>query len=58
MGYSGGFTFNRDKPNGQPRRCLDVRRAQERFGFSARTSLEDGLRETIAWFRENRASFS
>jgi GDP-L-fucose synthase len=51
MGYRGSFVFNADKPNGQPRRCLDVSRARERFGFVARTTLEDGLATTIEWWR-------
>jgi GDP-L-fucose synthase len=52
MGYRGKFVWDTSKPNGQPRRCLDVRRAKERFGFVARTSFEDGLARTIAWWRE------
>jgi GDP-L-fucose synthase len=52
MGYRGRFAWDTSKPNGQPRRCLDVRRAKERFGFAARTSFEEGLRRTIAWWRE------
>ncbi len=52
MGYSGRFVYDPSKPNGQPRRCLDVRRARQRFGFEAKTSLEDGLARTIAWWRE------
>ena len=52
MGYQGRFVFDANQPNGQPRRCLDVRRAKERFGFEARVGLEEGLRRTIAWWRE------
>jgi GDP-L-fucose synthase len=55
MGFSGRFVFDRDKPNGQPRRCLDVTRARERFGFAATTPLEEGLRRTIAWWRATAA---
>ena len=51
MGYAGQFVFDPSKPNGQPRRVLDVSRARERLGWSAHTSLEDGLRRTIAWWR-------
>jgi GDP-L-fucose synthase len=54
MGFEGRFTFDATKPNGQPRRCLDVTRARERFGFVATTPLEEGLRRTIAWWRESR----
>ena len=52
MGYTGRFAFDASKPNGQPRRCLDVRRAKERFGFAAKVGLEEGLKRTIAWWRE------
>lgn len=55
VGYQGRIVWNADKPNGQPRRALDVSRAKERFGFVARTSFEDGLRRTIAWYAEHRA---
>ena len=54
MGYRGRFTYDLDKPNGQPRRCLDTSRARERFGFVARTPLEEGLAETIAWWRREQ----
>ena len=54
MGYRGRFTYDLDQPNGQPRRCLDTSRARERFGFVARTPLEEGLAETIAWWRRER----
>ncbi|QOJ13929.1 MAG: GDP-L-fucose synthase [Planctomycetia bacterium] len=55
VGYQGRIVWNAEKPNGQPRRALDVSRAKERFGFVARTSFEDGLRRTIAWYAEHRA---
>lgn len=55
VGYQGRIVWNAEKPNGQPRRALDVSRAKERFGFFARTSFEDGLRRTIAWYAEHRA---
>ncbi|MEM9693074.1 MAG: GDP-L-fucose synthase [Myxococcota bacterium] len=51
VGYTGRLAWDTDKPNGQPRRMLDTTRARERFGFEATTSLEDGLRETLAWYR-------
>ncbi len=53
VGFTGRITWDRSKPNGQPRRGLDVNRAQELFGFSARYHLRDGLRKTVAWFLEN-----
>jgi GDP-L-fucose synthase len=54
VGYRGAIEWDTSKPNGQPRRMLDVSRARERFGFEARVSLDEGLRRTIAWYRENR----
>ncbi len=51
MGYQGRFVYDTSKPNGQPRRQLDVSRAKERLGWTARTSFEDGLAKTIAWWR-------
>jgi GDP-L-fucose synthase len=51
-GFEGEMVWQTERPNGQPRRGLDVTRAAEKFGFRARTSLEDGLRRTIAWFEE------
>ena len=50
IGFSGTIVWNDSKPNGQPRRRLDVRRAEERFGFRAMTSLDVGLRQTIDWY--------
>lgn len=52
MGYSGGFLWDTTRPNGQPRRQLDVSRAQERLGFTAQVSLVDGIKKTIDWWRE------
>jgi GDP-L-fucose synthase len=54
VGYNGVIFWNTDKPNGQPRRCLDVSRARELFGFEAQHSLNEGLQKTISWFREYR----
>jgi GDP-L-fucose synthase len=53
-GFTGRIVWDPSKPNGQPRRCLDTRRAWNEFGFRASTPFEEGLRKTIAWFRENR----
>jgi len=49
-GFEGEIRWQSDKPDGQPRRQLDTRRAFEKFGFQARTSLEQGLRQTIDWY--------
>lgn len=50
-GYTGRISWDATKPNGQPRRCLDVSRAEREFGFRAGTSFNDGLRKTIEWYR-------
>jgi GDP-L-fucose synthase len=52
--YRGEIRWNSDRPNGQPRRSLDVSRAKKEFGFQACTSLEQGLRETIAWYQQRQ----
>ena len=53
-GFRGTLRFDPSKPNGQPRRKLDTTRARERFGFEARIRFEDGLRETIEWYKSAR----
>jgi GDP-L-fucose synthase len=50
-GYTGRIVWDTSQPNGQPRRCLDTSRAQQAFGFIARTSLSAGLAETVDWYR-------
>lgn len=50
-GYEGEFVWDSSKPNGQPRRRLDVSRAEDYFGFRAGTDFETGLRKTIEWYR-------
>jgi GDP-L-fucose synthase len=55
-GFEGEIKWQSDKPDGQPRRQLDTRRAAERFGFQARTSLEEGLRQTIDWYEATSRS--
>jgi GDP-L-fucose synthase len=52
--YRGRIEFDPSKPNGQPRRCLDVSRAEREFGFRAKTDFRAGLRETIAWYEQQR----
>jgi GDP-L-fucose synthase len=49
-GFDGAIRWQADKPDGQPRRQLDTRRAFEKFGFQAQKSLEQGLRQTIDWY--------
>jgi GDP-L-fucose synthase len=59
LDYKGRIVWDKTKPNGQPRRLLDVSRARERFGFRAEVKLDDGLRRTIDWYlsvREKRGA--
>ncbi len=53
--YKGKIVWDKTKPNGQPRRMLDVSRAEKYFGFKAKTSFEEGLDRTIKWYLENRS---
>ncbi|MGG6269550.1 GDP-L-fucose synthase family protein [Leptolyngbya sp. AN03gr2] len=53
MEFKGEIVWETDKPNGQPRRCLDTDRAKERFGFTAEVGFEQGLKNTIDWYRQN-----
>lgn len=55
-GFTGQIAWDTTKPNGQPRRCLDVSRAKEQFGFQARHTLREGLKKTVQWFHANRKS--
>jgi GDP-L-fucose synthase len=52
--FAGEIRWDPTKPDGQPRRCLDVEKAQREFGFQASTPFEEGLRKTIQWYEENR----
>jgi len=49
-GFKGKISWDCTKPDGQPRRMLDIQRAKREFGFVARTGLEDGLKKTIDWY--------
>ena len=53
VGFEGAVCYDTSKPNGQPRRCLDITRAQEGFGFKAQTSLDEGLKKTYNWYLKN-----
>ena len=55
-GYEGEIVWDTSKPGGQPRRSVDGSRAQELFGFEARTGLRDGIERTVAWYRANRVA--
>jgi len=52
--FQGQLVFDKNRPNGQPRRGLDISRAERLFGFKARVNFEEGLRRTIAWYLLNR----
>jgi GDP-L-fucose synthase len=51
VGFRGEIVWDETKPDGQPRRWLDTSRAEQAFGFRARTDLREGLRQTIDWYR-------
>jgi len=52
MEFEGEIVWEADKPNGQPRRCLDTQRAKQAFGFTAQVDFKQGLRNTIEWYRQ------
>lgn len=54
IGYEGDIIWDTTKPDGQPKRMLDVSRAEELLGFKASTSFDDGLRKTIEWYMYNQ----
>jgi GDP-L-fucose synthase len=56
--YEGKITWDRSKPDGQPRRRLDTTKARELFGFEARVDFKEGLRKTIEWYEEHRKNMS
>jgi GDP-L-fucose synthase len=51
-GFSGEIRWDTEKPDGQPRRCLNVEKAKDFFGFEAKISLREGLRKTIEWYAD------
>jgi len=53
-GFKGEIKWDISKPDGQPRRCLDVSKAKKEFGFEAKTSLREGLKKTIGWYITNK----
>lgn len=54
--FRGAVRFDASKPDGQPRKCLDVSRMKERLGWQAPTSLDEGLARTVAWYRQALAA--
>jgi GDP-L-fucose synthase len=57
VGYAGDIVWDTSKPNGQPRRKLDVSRAKEYFDFEAEVPFEQGIAETVAWWEANRNGY-
>ncbi|WP_373529632.1 GDP-L-fucose synthase family protein [Nostoc sp.] len=55
MEFKGEIVWQTDQPNGQPRRCLDIERAKQAFNFTAQVSFEQGLKNTIEWYRQHAA---
>ncbi len=55
MDFDGEIVWETDKPNGQPRRCLDTERAKQAFGFTAQVDFKQGLKNTIDWYRQYAA---
>ncbi len=48
--FNGDILWDKDQPDGQPRRCLDVSKAKDLLGFEAKTTLRDGLEKTVQWY--------
>ena len=57
-GFQGRIIWDASQPDGQPRRCLDVTKAEELFGFRARIQFEEGLMETIQWYQATEGCLS
>jgi GDP-L-fucose synthase len=53
-GFTGKIEWDTSKPNGQPRRKLDTSRAEAEFGFTSKTTFEEGLQKTIDWYKQHR----
>ena len=54
-GFAGEIEWDRQRPDGQPRRKLNTDRAEQYFDFRAKTTLEEGLKKTLAWFAGHRS---
>lgn len=52
-GFKGRIIWDKIKPDGQPRRCLDISKAEKELGFKAKTDFKEGLKKTIDWYKEN-----
>ena len=58
VGFDGRITWDTSMPNGQPRRSLDASRAEQLFGFRARTPLREGIARTVAWYRASASTYA
>lgn len=56
-GFEGKIKWDTTKPDGQPRRCLDVSKAKKEFGFEAKTDFREGLKKTIEWYKNERECY-
>jgi nucleoside-diphosphate-sugar epimerase len=56
MEFKGKIIWDKTKPDGQPRRCLDTSRAKKEFGFKAKINFKEGLKKTINWFLSQQKS--
>ncbi len=54
IGFKGKIIWDTSKPDGQPRRCLDTSKAKEEFGFTAKTSFEEGIKKTVEWYESQK----
>ena len=57
VGFQSNIRWDTDKPDGQPRRKLDISRAKQEFGFKAKMDFEEGLRRTIKWYKKNSGNY-
>lgn len=57
VGFAGKIVWDTRRPNGQPRRCLDTRRAEAEFGFCAQVEFAEGIRRTLDWYRQEQGRF-
>ena len=55
-GFTGEIRWDSSKPDGQPRRWLDVSKANKYFGFKAKTTFDEGLKATIDWYRKHKTA--
>ena len=54
-GFDGEIWWDSSKPDGQPRRCLEVSKARKCFGFRAKTPFDEGLKKTIDWYQRHKS---